>query len=335
MGFARIHFVNTGTLDMRVVVRDIASVIAGDSLNTLVAATQNLSYIYNSAGRGNWTRQFPATASTSMPQVLSAACLNGQSKFIQIGAAGVSDTIGNSTSTDFYGTGLTANNQFIYIRSCTAATSATSISNPSFVAAATTTPTNANQFNAFNGVYYYLSWSLRHCLIIGQNDNATGNKWWASGCFEMNEDGIDDFRNLAPFCHIHWHGSSVDTAVAPVFVASEARSTFTVMNHYNVSTGVTTSARNIANEDYGNILQGSASAVSTKNSSGAVAMYLQPLFYHQYDIGVPLRYISDLSKVYRARSSPGEHGNTLTVGADTYVYVPLANHSMGLACLRN
>ena len=327
MGFARLHFANDSTLTIGNVIRDIVGVIAGDytATNQLLAATQNLSEIRNTAGRGNWTKVYPSTNTNTIPQVLSTTCLNGTTKFIRIGGLGTSDLITNTTGTDNYGYATSATVNGIAMQCVTAATSATAVTNPSFVNQSSTA--NANNF--ITGNFVWLSWSSRHCLILG-NQAGTGTTTIVGiGCFEFNELSIYDYRNVAPFINWQLMTSTFATGINPTTGAS-LQSSISIMNHYNPSTTETYGYYNltagITNVEYNSITAGTASSLPssyTKNSSGAVAAILQPLFWHQHQIGIPHAYISDLSKVYRTTVGIGNPGDTMTVGADTYVYFPI------------
>jgi hypothetical protein len=172
----------------------------------------------------------------------------------------------------------------------------------------------------------------------------TRSNYCISACFEYNEDGINDNKNTAPFCHAQWFSNVAASATSPTYSGTNAfgQSTFSVMNHFRPDTAVATGARNIAGEltpnvDFSTILVVNSAyrpGIMTKTASGASAMYLQPLYWNQHAMGIPHLYISDLCKVYGARGSPGEAGDTITVGNDTYVYIPWGAGDKGIVCLR-
>lgn len=347
MGFAKLVFKCDGTETMNNVLTDVFNTLSGAVTNTsgLVTANQNSSYIYNSAGRGNWS----IDAGTTLPRVLRAVCLNGQNKYIQIGQVGFGREITSTTTSTPYRylvTGTISLEAGIAMRSCTAFSSAVTVSNPSWLNQSGGAGSQQPFYTRIVGTEVYLSWSLRHCLIagsqLGGNDRSS---YSITGCFEYNEDGINDNQNTAPFCQLQGF-SSVDTAVIPTtFVSTTGGpSTFTVMNHYRPDTSTTTGARNIYGSselpvsiNYHSVYPVSSTfrpGIMTKTASGASAMYLQPLYWHQHQMGIPHRYISDLCKVYVARLSPGEAGDTITVGNDTYVYIPWPNGGKGIVCLR-
>lgn len=341
MGYARLHFANDGTLTIGNVIRDICGVISGvvTSTASLVAANTGLSEIRNSAGRGNWTQVYPATISNTIPRVLSTTCLNGQTKYIQIGATGQSRGVNNTTNTDVYQYSAGSTTQGVYMTSCTAATSATALTNQTFL----NVGNSVSHMNYFTGTVLWISWSSRHCLIIGNASSDGFNNVGASGCFEFNETGIYDFRNVATFLHCQWFSGQYDTSnITPTNNISYRQGSVIILNHYRTDTAVATGTYNLtaglsntADHSITTTTAGSLPTSYTKNSAGATSIYLQPLFYHQHQMGIPHHYISDLSKVYKVSSGIGNNGDLLTVGADTYAYFNLTDHGTGLAVLRD
>lgn len=348
MGWARLHFINTGSISIGNVMRDIVGVIAGDISTTdqLQHATASLSEITNSAQRGNWTKVFPSTLTNTIPQVLSTTCLNGTTKFIQITSAGSSDAVNNTENTNSYGHSTSQFFQGIVMRSITTATSATNVSNPSFV----NVGANVQTINYITGGYIWLSWSSRHCLIIGDTRGSTTTNiahgfLGATGCFEFNELSLYDYRNTAPFCHAQWFDTSAATdfhlASSPVSGSTRNSSSFYIMNHFNPVTTTATGALNflstVTNAQYMPVTATAAGSYPnnfTKNSSGQNAAYLQPLFFHQHQIGIPHMYISDFAKVYRTQPNIGATaGDTFAVGTATYVYYDLMRNNTGLMAL--
>lgn len=341
MGWARLHFDNTGSINIGHVMRDIVGVVSGSitDTSTLLYATPNLSEITNSAGRGNWTRTYPSALTTSTPQVLVSTCTNSALKVVQLTSMGSGDLINNTTWNDTYQWLANAARQGIVLRSATSATAATTLTSPSFVNSAT----NLNTGNYITGPYIWVSWSARHLMLIGNSRGSSGtaNDYvGATGCFEFNELSNYDNRNVAPFCHAQWFDTFVATdftsAAAPTNSTARNQSSFFIMNHYNPSTTSSTGALNllstVTNQQYMPVTatnSGFYPTVFTKNSSGANAAYLQPLFFHQHHIGVPHMYISDLCKVYRTQSGIGLSGDTMTVGGDTYVYYDLFSSNTG------
>lgn len=344
MGFARLHFNNNQTVQVGNIIKDIVGVITGDytNVNQLEYATQNLSLIYNSAGRGNWTRVFPATSSATIPQVLSTTCINGTTKYIRITSQGVGDEAGNVQNTDVYGYVNSSNTQGIITQSCLGATSATNVTSASFVQKSSTA-TNIQHHNMITGNYIWVTWSNRHCALIGSSQGSSSTAIGLTGSFEFNETGIADFRNTAPFVHLQLFDNSFDTTnlITPAVSAAGNLSSVIVMNHFRPDTGVANDTlnltANLAANTHHTISSNNAVAypqVFSKNSSGINTIYLQPMFWHQHQMGVPHQYISDLCKIYRTQPGVGTPGDLLTVGADTYVYFALQNTTYAVAVLR-
>jgi len=370
MGFAKLYFPNAGTIQIGNVIRDIVGVVTGayTSTSQLLAATQALSEISNSAGRGDWTRVYPSTVTNTIPQVLSAPCLNGATKYVQISSLGYINYnnyqgVSSTTNTTPYRYAIDLNLSTglgFCMRSITAATSATAVSNPSYLNTTTGGTPAQSSFAAWNSMNYFvgntiwLSWSSRHLMIYGAQRGAAENHLYnaASACFEHNETGIHDFRNTAPFCHAQWFDNNAFVTAASPSVTDQYTerldSSFYCMNHYNPSGAVATGAFNLlSNVTTANVNSVCSSISSfyptafTKTSAGANAVYLQPLFFHQHQVGIPHQYISDLCKVYRVQPGIGRAGDTLTVGASTYAYFPIwpggaaaTNTSMALAVLK-
>jgi len=348
MGFAKLIFKADGTETIGNVLADITRVISGavTSPANLTTANTTSSYIYNSAGRGDWTNLYDATPiGTAIPKVLSAPCLNGQTKYIHLGQLGYSRNMINQTSSTLYQyTGLSsAGAAGIALVSCTNATARVTLTNPSYYNSSGT-----NQpiyFNAIIGTEVYLSWSSRHCLIAGSSQGTNNRAEFSiTASFEYDGDSINDARSTAPICHAQWFGA-VDTTQPPLqpnTTATGGPTTFSVLNHFRPDTSILTGTRNILGElspsvDYHTITNNNSAyrpAGITKTSSGAAAIYLHPLYWHQHQMGIPHCYISDLCKVYVARSTPGEAGDTITVGSDTYVYLPWPQGGKGIVCLR-
>lgn len=346
MGFARLHFQNNSTVQVGNIVRDIVGVIAGDytNVNQLQAATQNLSLIYNSAGRGNWTKVDPTTNTNVIPQVLSAPCVNGTTKYIRIGAQGQGDTIDGTSATELYGYSALNNVQGIITQSCTAVTDRLTVTNPTFVQKSTTVA-NIQHHNMITGNYIWISWSSRHCAIIGNSQGSGNDKIGLSGCFEFNETGIYDYRNTAPVVHLQLFDNSFDTTAAnisaPAVSTTANLSSVIVLNHFRPDTAVTSDTYNLtagfAAGTHHTISSNNAVAYPqafTKNASGINSVYLQPMFWHQHQMGIPHQYISDLCKIYRTQPSIGVAGDTFSVGADTYAYFSLQNTTYAIALLR-
>lgn len=349
MGFAKLHFENNGTITVGNVIRDIVGVLAGDYTTTgqLQAATPALSQIYNSAGRGNWTKLYPSTNTNTVPQVLSAPCVgSGATKYIRITSQGANslDTPGNTTSADGYQYSTAADKQGICLQSVVGATSETSVTSPSPIHRCSTVATIAAH-NMITGNFIWLSWSSRHCAIIGNSQGSGNDKICLSGAFEFNETSVYDYRNSAPVVHLQLFDNSFDivTANAQSIGVSNTvnQSSVVVLNHYRPDTGVTTDTFNLT----ANLVTGTHHPISSNNAvaypqffgksaTGLNTVYLQPMFWHQHQIGIPHQYISDLCKIYRTQPGIGVAGDFFTVGSDTYAYFTLQNPSYAVAILR-
>jgi len=345
MGFARLHFSGKNIAS---VLHDVAGVLSGTytSVNQLLSATQASSYINNTAN-SNWSLVFPsslpATVSTSNASwVLSAPCVDSaKTKFMRLvgirgGDTGVAPSnVLNGTGTNPYGqidaggTSDTTTSALLML-GCTAAASATSTS---------------NQTPWFNGTlaagigdrYITLHWSQRHCLIYGDWDPDADTKI-AFFLGEHNETNISLMQNTAPFSYVYYVYSTnswvTSAATAGGQYGGSVLNHMIEFNHYNNTTQVYTgcynplshAATSTLDDDFtltNRTVSANYPTVATKNSAGVQALYLQPLFYHQFDLGIPHMYYSYLSDIYRVSGSAGTEGDLITVGSDTYVYLPL------------
>ena len=346
MGFARLHFSGKNIAS---VLQDVAGVLSGTytSVNQLLSATQASSYINNTAN-SNWSLVFPAslpatvnTANNSW--VLSAPCVNAaKTKFMRL--AGIGDNDSGVTLTSLVprtgslsygqinqgGTSDTSSTALIML-GCTAAASAASVSNQ--------TPFY-NQSNAagIGDRYITLHWSQRHCLIYGDADPDADTKI-AFFLSEHNETNISLMQNTAPFTYVYYNylntGWTTTAATAGGTYSGSALNQIIEFNHYNNTTQAYTgcynpmshAATSTLSDEFPLTNRGSSikyPTVATKNSAGVQALYLQPLFYHQFDLGIPHMYYSHLSDIYRVSGSAGTEGDLITVGSDTYVYLPFS-----------
>lgn len=346
MGFARLHFPNSGTVLMTHVLYDVVGVLTGTftSASQLQTATITLSTVVNTAN-SNWSFVYPAShgtkGTTNTSWVLSAPTLSGgKTKYIRLTNLCNSTINGGAGTTLYYDSALGNSNSQggLIMQSATAAASAISITNGTHI--------NLNSGTAstsFAGNYIYLSWSARHCLIYGQLSSLLEKSFVAS--FEHQETGITTSRAVAPVLHLIYTssaGSWNTTDTVPSAVANK-NSIFLALNHFNVSTATASGLHNILsniNSQQNDMplcsdaIPGAYSSVTTKNSSGALARFVQPLWVHQHHIGVPHLHVSHLANVYRTGIAMGSENDTVTIGADTFVYLPTENGTFNLLVRR-
>lgn len=346
MGYARLHFPNSGTVLMTHLLYDVVGVLTGTFTSTsqLQTATQSLSQIVNTAN-SNWSFVYPAAhgtkGTTNTSWVLSAPCVTaGKTKYIRLTGLGAGIVAGNGSSNYFTSSLGSSLDSGLLMQACSAASSATALTNPTWY----NTGSSASYNNAFTGSFIYLHWSNRHCLIYGGVNTTVYKGFQAT--FEFQETGITTFRGVAPQVYINYtsvNGNWNTTATAPSNL-SGTPNIVQVLNHFNVSTATATGLYNVLSDINSqqndmplcsdNISAGAYPSTTTKNSSGAVARQVQPLYWHQHHIGVPHQYISQLSNVYRTAPSMGQEGDTVTIGNDTYVYLPTEYNTYNLLVKR-
>jgi hypothetical protein len=344
MGYARLYFPNNSTVLTSRVIHDIAGVLTGNITQvanlTASSDTRLYSQIINTAN-SNWQTLFPSTftwnspttASTSV--VLQAPCVTaGKTKYIRLGQM-VQNAFSTSTTANY----APPNGAALMMQSCTGASSATSLTNQT----SWNTLTASSNFytQAIGGNYIILHWSNRHCIVSGAVSTTSGRRTLMAA-LEHNETPITLWANTAPVTHLVVDSGSVDNVNYTGTYSGTGGSSFggtsyfsfvTEMQHYNNVTQEATGVYNPLSDTTTNTLKDDMTlltsvntdypTVSTKTNTGSVAIYMQPLFYHQHTLGVPHMYYSNLTGVYRVTPGLGSEGDIITVGADTYAYVPV------------
>lgn len=357
MGYARLYFPNDATKSTYEVIHDMVGVVCGNitSVNNLTTAWSNLSLITNTLN-SNWTLLYPsatlgATANASRPSwVIRSPCVTA-SKFKYVRIAGHKQPIsfsGNwpsyliadrSYSTDV------VNDSGICLTGGTNATNANTVVNESFVVTNINSAgdNDAQMAHKFRGNTFHLSWSQRHLLIWGHMVSGGNYDQQFVGFFEHTETPTSTWRSTAPFCALLFTsntGKFGSRQTSNIYVSSGTTATPTDMklreslflefDHYNPVASTPSGVHNI----FGNVgslwtdmpitsnTSNCVPTVSTITSAGATAIYVQPLFYHQFNLGIPQIYISTLSNVYRVIGGAGSPGDTMTIGSNTFVYLP-------------
>ena len=352
MGYARLYFPTDGTVSAANIIQDIAGVLTGTitSVANLRASTdtRTLSTIVNT-DNSNWTLRFPtainfnATAtSTNTSIVLSSSCVNAnKTKFIRL-AMMVTTSPGGQTV-------LPAGTGFFYgqsagcvLQACTGATSTTALTNQTTINSQGvidhTGPTGCPYFGSN---YITLDWSQRHCFMYGFRTTAAAGRRVVMASFEHNEIPTSQWANTAPVSYLLLDSGSTANAISYTGtyvggfenIGASIISYLTELNHYNTSGQISTGVYNPLSDPITFALRNDFTLTSnatanfptstTKTSTGSVATYMQPLFYHQHNIGVPHMYYSNLSGIYRVAANIGSEGDLITIGSDNYVYLPV------------
>jgi hypothetical protein len=358
MGYARLYFPNDGTVLAYRVIHDIAGVLTGNitQVSNLTASNDTRAYsqIINTAN-SNWQTMFPSsftwatpsTASTSV--VLQAPCVTaGKTKYIRIGQ--FYNSAFSTTTTANYNFNMSSTTAVgLLMQSCTGASSATSLTNQTTWNTYTTS--TAAYTHSIAGNYVILHWSDRHCIMTGYKTTSTDQlgRRILMAAMEHNETPITQWAATAPVTHVVVDSFRISNSTASVDfnytgaytgtggtnMGSTSFTFMTEMQHYNNVTQVATGVYNPLNDTTTNTLKDDMTlltgvntdypTVSTKTNTGSVAIYMQPLFYHQHTLGIPHMYYSNLTGVYRVTPGLGSEGDIITVGADSYAYMPVAN----------
>lgn len=357
MGYARLYFPNDGTVLAYRVIHDIAGVLTGNitAVSNLTASddTRTYSQIYNTAN-SNWQTMFPSTFTWATPStastsvVLQAPCVTaGKTKYIRIGqfyASGSTSVHSTSTSANYNVSMNSLTAVGLLMQSCTGATSSTALINQ--------TPwNNYSQDPVYNhmaaGNYINLHWSSRHCIMTLFKTTSSAARRILSSALEHTETPTSLWANTAPVTHMvldslatpnqstSFNYTNTYTGTGGINMGISSYSFLCEMQHFNNITQVATGVYNPLNNTLTNTIKDdytltTSSAVdyptvATKTNTGSTAIYMQPLFYHQHNLGVPHMYYSNLSDVYRVAPNLGSEGDLITVGADTYVYMPVTN----------
>lgn len=358
MGYARLYFPNDATVAAANIIQDIAGVLTGTitSVANLRASTdtRTLSTIVNTEN-SNWTLRFPTAinfnatpTATNTSIILSSSCVDAnKTKFIRLGMMSL-PTNGSpalpAAGGFFYASAGGA--AAVVLQACTNATSTTALTNQTSINNKDTSPGDTFGAPHFGGNYITLRWNQRHCFMYGFRSTAAAGRRIVMASFEHNEIPTSQWANVAPVSYllldsvttangISYTGTYSGTGVENLGNQATLHSYLTELNHYNTSAQVSTGVYNPMSDattfalrsDF--TLTSNASAnyptVVTKTSTGSTAMYMQPLFYHQHHIGIPHLYFSNLSGIYRVAANIGSEGDLITIGSDTYVYLPFNN----------
>lgn len=340
------------------------------STASLTTAWANLSSIVNTLGSNwsllYPSTTLGTTANTSrVSWVIRSPCVSSDSKFKYVRIAGHMQRVFGtpvtgswpSNSATYYGTSHVSSTEGgIWMTGGSAATNANTVVNESFVFTNAFFGSGAGDNNAafahnFRGNTFHISWSQRHLVIWGGMGSTVSESQFV-GFFEHTETPVTTWRNTAPYCALLFTSNtgkfaSEQTANVYVNIAALAskpnemilrESLFLSFDHYSP---VGTEVSGIENV-FGNvgnlwtdmpIMSNTANCIpstTTVTSTGATAMYVQPLHFHQYNLGIPQMYISSLSNVYRVIGGSGTAGDTVTIGANTFVYLPTSVSSYSI-----
>jgi hypothetical protein len=172
----------------------------------------------------------------------------------------------------------------------------------------------------------YMHWGPNHIMIY----KATAPYYVMRGVFEFPETTLTTSKNLVPALAVFTNTFGAGYWTSVTGKISNASMGGTVIQHpnlYRVNTqtqGGPFGLGNSASMYVDNSLY-NRSISRTVNSTGQVAYPLIPMYTASYNIGFPAAFMSTYSGVYLTASGAASIGDTLTYGADTYIYLPMNN----------
>jgi hypothetical protein len=220
-----------------------------------------------------------------------------------------------------------------YLRGVSAAASESSTSNPTFIGTTTTTARFAN-FTFEDTLWIF--WSRHHLLMYSGTNNSAYQI--LVGALEFD----NSTGNVQPWIFTYFSGDRRTYAtIAPD--GNPAGNRAGLFNLLNPQTGVTTGlfsvTQNAPNVDSDHSLFSNDTSVSlvanfTKDAAGTPRIMLQPCYFHVLDQGIPYVYFNQDIGLYRAALGAGQRGDTITVGNDTYVYLPMSPSGFGAFAIK-
>jgi len=321
MGYAKLNFA-VGQTNAQALY-DIVRVVTGE-----VTAVANLSYasttaseIVNTLGE-NWTVEYGTVADTTTSYVLTSPCVTaGKTHRVWAVAA-------TSAGWPASGAFTSAGNGFIVsLVSCVAATSATSVSNPTYYST-----TNSNSGRQYMGVEVntnntniYVSWSRYHVLIYGLVNYSNSNTG-VIGSFEYPETSLTQFTNTAPVVKYNYNNSSSTTFVAstaPAAGSSVLGCIFQGLNVHEPVTSTTSGVYNFGNTGFGTVQMSVFDPGVSVDTGGVNSYPFVPIYWSLPSKGIPMINVSYYSNFYRVNKNIANPETVITVGSDNFVYLTL------------
>lgn len=319
MGYAKLNFATTVTTSQALY--DIVRVLDGTitaPANLTYASTVN-SEIVNTLAE-NWTVSFGSVADSTTSYIMESPCTTvGKTHYIllQATAAGIWNS-----SAAFNGT-----TSGIGMSTISAATSISSYSNPTFYS---TTATAAGMGNYVISVdasntNIYLHWSSHHVLIYGKRGSGTQTGFLAS--IEYPETSLTQFTNTAPIVQFN-HGYSVtDSFITLTTPGVQTNSSGIVLQGINVHTptnNTTNGVFNLGVSGFGTIRIAQYNCPFTIGTDGSNVYPLVPFYWSSPANSIPVINMSQLTGVFRMSTGATFSEGVFTVGADSYVWLPIS-----------
>lgn len=319
MGFAKLRFENfsvTTSQAMSDVVKIVTGVAAAPADLTYASTTNSI--IVNTRAE-NWTLVYGSTAGgTATDYVLSSpTLLAGKTHFVRMRSR-ASSTSSAYPSSAAMNAASGASSASFTVATIGSATSATSVTNETHYR--TTYPTSGVYANDLNPDIF-VSWSARHIMLYGYNSSGPV----VVGSFQYPYSQLNQYGGYAPV--MQWTYTPNETT----WVADGTGPTTSSLNvmqapiYFRPTTSLSvpiTLGSIKTTYGYGT-MDGSIVPSTSYSSTGTTAYPLVPIMYSSPSTGNPVVNISSLTNVYFFPPAGGTYGDTITVGSDTYVYLPL------------
>jgi len=323
MGYAKLNFATTVTTAQAMY--DVVRV-----LNGTITAPANLSYasttnseIVNTLAE-NWTVVYGSVADTTTAYVVSSPCVTAaKTHFVKL-------QMGNGTSWDASAAFSTAG-AGIGLNTISAATSATSVTNPAFYS----TSTGATGMGRYlvkvdaSNTNIYIHWSSHHILFYGLS--SAGATTMFIGSFEYPENSLTQFTNTAPVLQYNYTYAQTTTFITTTAVTTGTTSAilFQGINIHEPLASTTSGVYNLGVAGYGTVIHSDFDPIVTLDSLGNNVYPLVPYYWTLPSRGIPNLNLSQLTGVYRMAKSAGAAEAVFTVGGASYVWLPLSTTITG------
>ena len=338
MGFARLHYPRDGSVRSTTVLHDIVGVITGNftSVTQLTGAVQNLSEIVNT-DNSNWNILFPAPANfvPATPNVniaswvLTAPCVNSsKTKFVRLTNVNlVTINITGEVAGNVYGPAKTLG---ITQQSATGATNSTTLVNETWYGQGT----NVGRQATINSPDIYISWSQHHLLIFGDIMTDGFIQYGILASIEFPETSVTTASNTLPVIQLIERGFSLVTTLLTVPNATNDSQVSTAIfpQFYNIQTATTAMANlatlmasvtNSLDQRFSTLVGNQLLPTTlTRDRNNNSRILLMPMIINLLSLGHTPMYLSRLTNIYLVQPGLGSPGETVTVGSDTYVYLP-------------
>lgn len=318
MGYAKLNFATTVTTAQAMY--DVVRCVNGT-----ITSTANLSYanttnseLVNTLAE-NWTVLYGTVADTTTAYVVTSPCVSaGKTHRVKLQMC-------NGSAWDASAAFSTAG-AGIGLNTIETATTATAVTNPTFYS----TSTGATGMGRYvvkvdaSNVNIYVHWSSHHILMYGLSGVTGANM--LIGSFEYPETSLTQFTGTAPIAQYNntYNNTTTYITTTAVGASTSAGVLLQGIQVHTPSTNVTNGVYNIATGGFGTTALSDFDPVPSLDASGNNTYPVVPFYWSNPAIGLPIINISELTGVYRMSKTASVSEGTLTLGADTYVWLPIS-----------